>query len=287
MRRVGVLLVYLVILVFNLQSAHADLLRVTPEWLKSNLKKENLVILDSRPKENYELGHIDGAINFPDALTYQQKSTGGRIVESAVMQRLLRERGIDYDKTVVIYDGGQIKDAARVFWALEVYGLKNVKVLSHGYDDWERRKFPVSKTVPEVKPSDYVVSINHHRIASKFSTQIAMKNPKQTIVDARDIDSYNGRKSTAKRFGHIPTAINIPITHNLEKKDGVSSIKTLDQLKELYSELPKSSKVVTYCEIGRASATVYLALRELGYDVSNYDASWREWGNDFNLPIAK
>lgn len=287
MGRVGILVIVVALQFLCALSVHADLLRVTPEWLKSNLKKENLVILDSRAKENYEISHIDGAINFPDAFTYQQKAAGGQLVESGVMQRLLRERGIDYDKTIVIYDDGKIIDAARVFWALEVYGLTNVKVLSHGYDDWQRKNYPVSQVVPEVIPSEYVVSVNHHRIASKFSTQLAVKNPKQTIVDARDIDSYNGKKSTAKRFGHIPTAVNIPISHNLDKEDGVSSLKTIDQLKEIYSTLPKSSKVVTYCEIGRASSTIYLALRELGYDVANYDASWREWANDFSLPIEK
>jgi thiosulfate/3-mercaptopyruvate sulfurtransferase len=31
----------------------------------------------------------------------------------------------------------------------------------------------------------------------------------------------------------------------------------------------------------------YLALRLLGYNVLNYDASWQEWGNDPAVPIFK
>lgn len=276
-----------IVFLFSVQLVQADLLRVSPEWLKSNLNNSDIIILDGRPKNEYLEGHVSGAFSFPDALTYQQKSQGGRIVEADVMQQLLRERGIDYNKTIIVYDGGQLKDAARLFWALEVYGLQNVKVMSTGYDDWKKKKFPTSTSVPSAKVSNYVVSVNHHRIASKFSTQLATKNPKQVIIDARDVDSYAGKKSTAKRFGHIPTAINIPITHNIEKVNDVNSLRTIDQLKEIYSNIPQSSKVVTYCEIGRASSTIYLALRELGYDVSNYDASWREWGNDFSLPIEK
>ena len=34
------------------------------------------------------------------------------------------------------------------------------------------------------------------------------------------------------------------------------------------------------------ATTNYFALRELGFDVAAYDASWREWGNDYNLPIT-
>ncbi|MCI0506411.1 MAG: sulfurtransferase, partial [Gammaproteobacteria bacterium] len=175
----------------------------------------------------------------------------------------------------------------RLFWALEVYGLQNVKVLSSGYDNWIRNNFPVTGNIPVVKPNEYVVSIDHRRIASKFSTQLATANPQQIVVDARSADSYQGKTSTAARFGHIPTAINIPVTLNIEETDGIKSLRNFEELKQLYSGLPQNHKVVTYCEIGRVSATVYLALRELGYDVANYDASWREWGNDLSLPIEK
>ena len=269
------------------QVAHADMLRVTPPWLKSHLQEANLVIVDSRSQADYEVDHIPGAINFPESLTYQQKSSGGQIVEADIMQGLLRERGINYDKLIVVYDGGQLIDAARVFWAFEVYGLTNVKVLDSGYDNWTRNNYPVTGDNPVVKASDYVVSIDHRRIASKFTTQLATANPKQVIVDARAAESYQGLKSTASRFGHIPTAINIPVALNIEEHAGMNSLRSIEELKTIYNQLPQNSKVVAYCEIGRVSATVYFALRELGYDVAKYDASWREWGNDLSLPIEK
>jgi len=277
----------LAVVVFCYQSAHAEVLRVTPEWLKSKVLDNNVLIIDSRSKEDYEVSHIVGAISFPDSLTYQQKTSGGEIVEPDVMQRMLRERGIDYGKTIVVYDAGQLVDASRVFWALEVYGLKDVKILNSGFESWVEKNFPVTAEAPKIKPSNYVVSIDHRRIASKFTTQLATANPNQVIVDARPPDSYAGKKSTAKRYGHIPTAINIPIHQHFEMKEGARVLQGLEKLKDLYSQLPQSSKIVTYCEVGRASATVYLTLRELGYDVANYDASWRDWANDFSLPIEK
>lgn len=277
----------LVTLILNCQAVYADLFRVTPEWLKDNLNNPNLVIIDSRTKSDYDVNHIPGAISLPDSLTYQQKSKGGQVVEPDIMQRMLRERGIDHGKSIVVYDGGLLVDASRVFWTLEVYGLKNVKILNTGFKHWKSKSYPVTSEPTKVTPSKYVVTIDHRRIASKFSTQLATANPNHTVLDVRPVDNYNGKKSTAKRFGHIPSAINIPIHEHFVMSDGARTIHNIEELKKLYVDLPKNNKIITYCEYGRASSTVYLTLRELGYDVSNYDASWREWANDFSLPIEK
>lgn len=265
----------------------AESLRVSPKWLKDNLQLANLVILDVRLEPDYEIEHIPGAISFPDALTYQQKSTDGRIVEPDVMQRLLRERGVDKNDLVVVYDDGNLIDASRVFWALEVYSLNQVRLLNRGFAGWAQDKYPLTDVVPDIVPSNYVPSIDHRRIASKFSTQLATLNPRQIVVDARPEPAYLGETSTAKRFGHIPSAISIPVHENISSGHGGQSLRSPGELKSLYAGLPKDGKVILYCAIGRVSSTNYLALRELGYDVANYDASWKEWGNDFNLPVEK
>lgn len=277
----------LIIGAWALPLAHAETLHVTPDWLHAHLQDSQLVVIDARPPESYAEDHITGAVNFPDSLTYQQKSSGGTIVEPMAMQALLRARGIDQDKLIVVYDAGQLLDAARVFWVLEVYGLNQVRLLSPGYAAWVKRQFAVTKEVPTPTPSQYIPTINHKRIASKFTTQLATVNPEQSVIDARDADSYQGKKSSAARFGHIPSAVNFPATHNFGSADGMVSLRGIEELQAQYSTLPKGKKIILYCEIGRASAANYLVLRELGYDVANYDGSWREWGNDLTLPIEK
>jgi thiosulfate/3-mercaptopyruvate sulfurtransferase len=263
----------------------AEVLRIEIDDLSKNISKYK--IIDVRVSNDYKKNHLKGALNFPADLTYENTKIDGRISKPSTIQTHFRNLGLDTDDKIVIYDEGNFFDAARVFWTFEVYGFKNVKLLNGGYNEWEEKNLPISNEIPKIKKSDYIASINNKRLSTKFTTQIATKNPNQVIIDARSYDAYIGKTSVAQRFGHIPKAIHIPAIHNLNKEDRVTKLKNTDSLKDLYKDITKDKKVVIYCAIGKIASTNYFALRELGYNVSNYDASWKEWGNDFNLPIEK
>ena len=273
----------LLILFFSIGSLNAQNLRISINDLTKNIS--NYKIIDVRESKEFIKGHIDGALNLPATLTYDNLALNGKIVKPSKFQNLARKLSLDIDDNLVIYDDGVFFDAARVFWTLEVYGFKKVKLLNGGFDRWANNKLPISKDVKKVKESSYIASINNKRLSTKFTTQIATKNPNQVIIDARSYNSYIGKKSLAKRYGHIPKAIHIPAIHNLEKENKLSKLKEVNDLKDVYKNVSKDKKIVIYCAVGRIASTNYFALRELGYDVSNYDASWKEWGNDLNLPI--
>lgn len=277
----------LLLLSFATENLYAESLRISPEELRQQINDKQLIILDTRKKNDYDVGHIKNAINFPVAITYANQKVNGQIQQPTQMQNYLRQAGISLNSKVVIYDGGQLVDAARVFWTLEVYGLQNVKVLDHGFNYWLSKNFPISQNTPVIKSSQYIATINHQRLASKFTTQLAINNSNKIVIDARSQPAYKGETSVAKRFGHIPSAINVPFGHNINHDSEFSTIKPIQELKKIYSDIPLGKKVIIYCKIGRVSSTNYFALRELGHDVSNYDASWREWGNDDTLPIEK
>lgn len=273
----------LILILISALSLNAQDLRVQIETLSKNLTQYK--IIDVRDNKSYLNGHIKGAVNFPIILTYEHQSVDGKITEPNKMQNTLRDLGLDTEDKIVIYDNGSYFDSARLFWALEVYGFNDVKILNGGYDEWDSLDLPISKETPTVKRSEYIASINYKRLATKFSTQIATKSETQTIIDARAEKAYLGLVSSAQRYGHIPNAIHIPATHNITNNSSIAKLKSLEELEETYKDVKKDKKVVLYCAIGRISATNYFAMRELGYDVANYDASWKEWGNDFNLPI--
>lgn len=261
--------------------------RLSANELNNSLAAGEVVILDARIKDDYDVGHIKNAISFPVGLTFLNKEVNGKIQHPQVMQKYLQERGVDLGSKIVIYDDGEIVKAARVFWTLEVYGFTHVKILDRGYKSWTEKNFATSQESPERERSNYIATINHKRLASKFTTQLATHNKNRVVVDARSEPSYLGKVSVAKRFGHIPSAINVPFEENITKNSEFVGLKSTEELKNLYGDIPLDKKVIIYCKIGMVSSTNYFALRELGYDVANYDASWREWGNDLTLPIEK
>jgi len=270
----------LLIICITFLSLSADTLRIEADELAKKLS--NYIILDTRETSNYQKKHIKGALNFPIILTYDDQTKNGKISSPQKIEEVFRELGLDIDSPIVVYDRGIFFDAARLFWTLEVYGFRNIKILNSSFDEWNKNNYPVSNTTPKVTKSNYITTINSDRLATKFTTQIATKNPNKIIIDARAIPSYKGEQSTAKRFGHIPTAKSIPATHNINN----NRLQPIATLQEIYKDIDKDKKIILYCAIGRISSTNYFALRELGYNVANYDASWKEWGNDFALPIT-
>lgn len=260
-------------------------LRISVQELNQQLNLPGLVILDTRSAKEYAKSHIPNAINLPEELTYVNKDKDGRIAQPAKIKPLLQRLGIERTSPIVIYDQGKMIKAARVFWALEVYGIENIKVLNQGFYAWNEAMLSSTELVPSIKPSNYIPIINHNRLATKLTTLIATKNPNSVIIDTRPNAAYKGQISSAARYGHIINAINVPTMDHLITSEAVSSLKPEAELKALYSGISQNQKIILYCSIGRISTTNYLTLRELGYNVSNYDASWNEWGNDFTLPI--
>jgi len=274
----------IILLLLSSLSINAKSLRIQKEELSKNLNQ--YIILDTRTNKRYLKGHIKNALNFPVSLTYQDKSNNGKVTSPQKMQVIIRELGLKINDPIIIYDNGTFFDAARLFWTLEVYGFSNVKLLNAGYSQWKEASYLIQKKIRQIEASDYIVRVDSKRLATKFTTQIATLNPNVEILDARLYNAYLGKESKAKRFGHIKSAKYLSASHNIDYTQNFQALKEHSQLKETYKDIAKNKKVVVYCDIGRVAAMNYFALRELGYDVSNYDASWKEWGNDHSLPIT-
>ena len=73
---------------------------VTVEWLQQNVKRDDVLLLDTQMGQMHAAAHIPGAVN-ADVFTY-----GGREITPAEMEKTIQSWGVSPDKKVVLYDQG-------------------------------------------------------------------------------------------------------------------------------------------------------------------------------------
>ncbi len=268
--------------------ANPDLL-VETGWLAANLSTTDLVILDTRPQKDYDAGHIKGAVNLPTDKTFNPEGPKQMAAPAPLLEKVFSEAGVSNDSRVIIYDDGQQTFAARVLWTLEHFGHRKVAILNGGFKKWSAEQLPVSNEPTKPKAGKFVAKFDPTILGTKESTGAAIGDPKTVILDARSPEEYRGEDVRAKRGGRVPGAVNVDWRQNFNVADGVATYKTPAQLKAMYEAagVTKDKNVLAYCQTGQRSAVAYFVLRLVGYNATNYDASWQEWGNEADTPIEK
>jgi len=249
---------------------------VSVDWLKQNINNPKVVIVDVQPKNKYLKGHIKGAVNMPGQPDAQILFNPQLLMPQLDnIKDTLSDAGIDKDSLVVVYDSGVFMWAARLYWILEHLGHKNVALLKAGYGAWNKGELPISTTIYKTKRKEFIPRIDNDKIKTKLDTLLAID--KKTIIDGRKNIHFKGKESLAKRFGHIPSAVNYACTQNYEVTTSGNKMKDLDDLKNVYKDLPKDKEIIAYCDGGAEAALNYIVFQELGYNVAVYDGSWLEW----------
>lgn len=272
---------------YSTASEQKNAVFVDAHWLSKHALDENLLIVDVRTEKEYLQGHIPSAVNISVSDTFKQKKPRNMIGGLQQIQALFSEKGVTHEQTILIYADKEMKDAGRVFWVFEVFGHQRVKILNGGLAAWEKvTGNKVTQLPTKNKVSHYVPTVEPDKLVSLLTMNLATKQTgKPSIIDVRTQNEYLGKESKAKRFGHIPNAINIPAKSNFVDVDGVTLLKPMTELQLMYQNY--SGRIITYCNRGKDAALTYAVLRALGKNVSVYDGSWLEWGNDMKLPIEK
>jgi len=252
-------------------------------WIKENISNKNLVIIDLREEKEYQKGHIKGAVNIPGLQNLFEKKDW-MMPKLDYLKKLFSDAGIDKDTLVVAYDNGDFFWSARLYWILEVLGHHNVGISKYAYGKEMIKTLPISKKTTKNKPKDFIPRVDDSQIETKLSTLMSIGQ--KTIVDGRAKAHFEGKESITKRYGHIPTAKNYACTNNFQVSGNGNYMKEFDELAKIYKNIPKDKEIILYCQGGAESALNYIVLKELGYKASIYDGSWKEWGNDANVPIV-
>ncbi|MFT3899123.1 MAG: sulfurtransferase [Gordonia sp. (in: high G+C Gram-positive bacteria)] len=266
---------------------------VSADWAEQNLNTDKVVFVEvDEDTSAYDTGHIPGAVKL-DWKTDLQDPVRRDFVNQEQFGKLLSERGIANDDTVVLYGGNNNWFAAYAYWYFKLYGHQDVKLLDGGRKKWELDGRPLS-TDAVSRPATNYVAQNPDNSIRAFRDEVVEAIGAKNLVDVRSPDEFSGKilapahlpQEQSQRPGHIPGAINVPWS-KAANEDG--TFKSDDELAELYKEagLDGKKETIAYCRIGERSSHTWFVLQELlGHDnVKNYDGSWTEYGSLVGVPV--
>ncbi|MBI3015420.1 MAG: sulfurtransferase [Candidatus Tectomicrobia bacterium] len=259
---------------------------VTSDWLNEHRQDAGLLIIDARPRTDYESEHIPGALHH-DPFPHHVYDTSPQAIFGfqKQMEEIFCGLGLQPQHTVVFYDEISGMRAPRCLWILEYLGHSQVKILDGGLAAWKAQGFPVSQEIPAPGMGSFNPNPRESLLATYQDILDRLHQPGVVLLDTRRESEYRGTEVRSARGGTIPGSIHLEWTRNL---NGDGTIKNAAELRQLYEahHVTPDKEILVYCHGGYRSANTYLALKLLGYPrVRNYLGSWGEWGNRPDLPI--
>ena len=283
--------------------AHPERL-VTTDWLAEQLESgrvgssgdDRIVVLESDEDVLlFDTGHIPGALK----LDWHQDLNDQLMrdyVDSEQFAKVMSERGIDRDTTVVIYGDKNNWWAAYALWVMTLFGHEDVRLLDGGRTKWIAEGRELTKDVRAAGRAAYPVVERDDAPIRAFKDDV-LAHLGGPLVDVRSPGEFTGEllhmpdypQEGAMRGGHIPGAKSVPWARAANEDGTFKSRADLEAIYLSEQGLSPEAPTIAYCRIGeRSSHTWFVLTHLLGFgSVRNYDGSWTEWGNAVRVPVEK
>lgn len=246
---------------------------------------ENLRLVDVCSEQSYMSGHIEGALHIPPQMMVSNiPPAPGRIATVEQLTRLFAFLGMTPDTHFIVYDDEGGGWAGRFIWTLDAIGHQNYSYLNGGLQAWKTAQLPLSKSVPQVEPTEPDISIDPSVLVEIPDILAQLDSPDFVVWDARSPAEYRGERSGAQKAGHIPGAVNIEWTQLMDHQNG---LRIRPDAREFLASQGITGKrpIITHCQSHHRSGFTYLVGKSLGFDIKGYHGSWAEWGNHPDTPV--
>lgn len=279
---------------------------VDAEWLKANLDKPGVLVLDvtGRTQAEYQAAHIPGAIftdYAKDGWRVNVRGVAGQLPPLADLERLIGRLGVDNDTHVVLVPLGEratdMGTATRIYWTFKVVGHDKVSILDGGFSDWSKidpktkqRVYQLATGGTQPQPKTFKGNLRQEMLVTAADVQKAIAN-NVPLVDNRPNDFHLGisLSPAATRAGTIPGAKNIQ--ESFITRNGGGSFRSAAQLRQIFAAVgvPTEGEQISFCNTGHWASLGWFAAHELmgNKQAKMYDGSMAEWSRDKGLPVEQ
>jgi len=233
--------------------------------------------------DEFARGHIPGAAYVDvDSELAAKPGEGGRhpLPDPHHFITAMRRHGVHNDRPVVVYDDWGGRAAARAWWLLRHYGHTNVRVLDGGWAAWQAAGGAVETETVIHAPGDFDGAPGQMPVVEADGARDVA-----VLVDARAPERFRGETEPVDPVaGHIPGAVNVPTTRNL---DNHGHFRDRHELAAVYGSVgaEPGADVAAYCGSGVTAAQTVLAMEIAGISAALYPGSWSDWITDPSRPV--
>ena len=269
---------------------------VSTSWVDQHKGSKGVIIIEcDEDILLYSTGHVPGAIKL-DWHTELNDAVIRDYLSSEDMAKLLSDKGVSREDTLVIYGDKSNWWATYAFWVLKLFGHEDVRIMDGGRAKWISEGRELTKDLPQLEKTSYPVVERQDSKIRAFREDV-IEHLGKPLIDVRSPQEYSGERTHmpdypdegALRGGHIPTAASVPWAKAVNEDQTFKSLADLNQIYRVDAGIKDADDVIAYCRIGeRSSHTWFVLTYLLGIPkVRNYDGSWTEWGSLVRVPIVK
>jgi thiosulfate/3-mercaptopyruvate sulfurtransferase len=206
---------------------------VETSWLAKHLTDQNVRVIDARNLEQFEAGHVPGAVNL-SGFGGIPRALNGDMADPDDFADLAGSLGISNDMTVIVYDTPS-QMMGTVAWAFLYYGQTDVRMLDGGFHKWLHEGHPSTVDIAHYPRALFIPQPLEAIYSSLDHARDAFREPNTIFWDTRSLSEYRGAASVGRqpsRLGRIPGAIHLDWTELFDPDS-----KTLKPARQLYDLL--------------------------------------------------